>query len=247
MEEGAPAVWVSSGDGACCAGCGNAFARGDLARLERGSGARCLACAGLADLALLPSGDPALTRRAAALSPRHVLVLEFNRRRKRNERRGTLVEAAALERARAACEADRAEREGKAEKRRAREAVRDAGYVAAFAAEVRRSFPGCPEEEAAAIARHACEKHSGRVGRSAAAKEFDPETVELAVRAHLRHVHTDYDRLRDGRLDKRSARDAVRDRIDGIAERWRSSGRPGPPAPRPPSAGAARRRPPGGS
>jgi hypothetical protein len=216
------AVWVSSGDGAACAGCGRAFGRGDLARLEGPRGARCLRCAGLADLVLLPSGDPALTRRAAALSGRRAVVLEFNRRRKRDERRGTLVEAAALERARALCAADQGERDRHAERRRAREAVRDAAYVEAFAAEIRKAFPGCPEAEAAAIALHACRKHSGRVGRSAAAKGLDPETIELAVRAHLRHLHTDYDRLRDEGADKRRARSAIRDRVDALAARWRA-------------------------
>ena len=33
----------------------------------------------------------------------------------------------------------------------------------------------------------------GRVGRTAAAKALDPEVVDLAVQAHVRHELTDYD------------------------------------------------------
>ena len=200
-------------DGARCAGCG------DVPQMlhER----RCLKCAGLGDLVFLPSGDPALTRRATSFSARCELVMTFNRRRKREERRGTLLEAEAIEKARVACAADAVEREAKAVKRRARDAVKDAAFIAAFTAEIRRAFPGCPASEAEAIARHACEKHSGRVGRSAAAKELDAETVTLAVRAHIRHAHTEYDRLRDEGGNKRDSRSVVRESVDEVAARWR--------------------------
>lgn len=36
---------------------------------------------------------------------------------------------------------------------------------------------------------------SGRVGRSAAARALDPQAVERAVTAHIRHTHTNYDQL----------------------------------------------------
>ena len=39
------------------------------------------------------------------------------------------------------------------------------------------------------MAKHACEKYSGRVGRSAAAKSFDATAIDLAVKAHVRHTH----------------------------------------------------------
>jgi hypothetical protein len=56
-------------------------------------------CAGLADLEFLPSGDAALTRTATKYSGETVVVVRFSRARKRYERRGILVEKAALERA----------------------------------------------------------------------------------------------------------------------------------------------------
>ena len=42
-------------------------------------------------------------------------------------------------------------------------------------------------------------KYSGPVGRSAAAKDLSEKTVELAVKAHVRHAETDYDHfLKEG-------------------------------------------------
>lgn len=40
------------------------------------------------------------------------------------------------------------------------------------ALETRSTYPGCPPGEAEAIAQHACEKYSGRVGRSSGAIRF---------------------------------------------------------------------------
>jgi len=205
------------GDGRCRCGAAFTMSRDGL----------CPRCVGVGDLVFLPSGDPALTRRAS--TSRSVVVVEFNRRRKRDERRGTLVEAAALAAAREACAADAGERAAKAEKRRARDAERDAAFIAAFAERIRLAYPACPDVET--IARHACEKHSGRVGRTAAAKDLDPEMVELAVRAHVRHACTDYDRLRDQRVNKRDARARVRAAIEAVLAGWRRAPNPVGPGP----------------
>lgn len=59
-------------------------------------GPACLPCAGLGDLEYLPAGDALLTRRVKARSGRSAVVVRFSRSRKRYERRGILVEAAAL-------------------------------------------------------------------------------------------------------------------------------------------------------
>ena len=184
-----------------------------------------MACEGLADLVFLPSGDPALTRRAAALSSRSAVVVEFVRRRKRNERRGTLVEAAAIERAKVSCAADASKRAAKAVKRRAKDEVAEREYVDRFQSGIFELFPACPPGAAAEIARHACEKHSGRVGRSASAKELDPEKVTLAVRAHIRHVHTEYDALLAGGLSPREARPIIRGIVDDVARKWGAGSR----------------------
>src|SRR5262245_61705928 len=119
------AVWFSRGDERCEA-CRRDV--GEYLSLSRETGLRCLSCAGLDGLVWLPSGDPALTRRATALSSRHAVVMEWSRSRKRNERRGTLVEASALDQARASCAADATRREAGARKRRVRDAAADAAY-----------------------------------------------------------------------------------------------------------------------
>ena len=212
-----------------CAECGALQVRGELVHFEERPGAApaplCLACALLDRLELLRSGDVALTRRASAHSRHTAVVLEWARGRKRYERRGTLVEPDALRRAERECEADATQREAQ----RARAAVRREGqereYVGAFMAAVRAQFPGCPLSEAREIAAHACEKHSGRVGRSADAKALDPEKVRLAVVAHVRHLHTAYDQIIARTRDKRGSRVRIKGDVTSVLREW-SAGAP---------------------
>src|SRR5437763_9782897 len=106
--------------------------------------------------------------------------------------RDLLVEEVALERAEQDCLADSDAREiarARAAERRAR---MDDEYVKKFEQRIGDLFPGCPPANRRVIAEHACEKYSGRVGRSAAAKEFYQDAIELAVRAHVRHQYTRY-------------------------------------------------------
>ena len=177
-----------------CAECGEALGSGRFLRMEAERGL-CLRCADLDHLVFLGRGDAALTRRASRYSTLRAVVVRFSRARKRYERQGVLVEEQALVRAEQEClsddEARRLARERAAERRLAH----DAGYLATFARRVGELFPACPIEEQRAIAEHACQKYSGRIGRSAAAKELQASAVDLAVRAHVRHVHTRYDEL----------------------------------------------------
>jgi hypothetical protein len=202
-----------------CGECGKALLKGDLAHYE-GEKALCLDCAVLRTLELLPSGDVALTRRATKRSKRHAVVVEWSPRRKRWERRGTLVEPGAIALAKAECAADAAARE----QQRARAAVRreaeEREYLAAFTARVKTLFPGCPTSEAREIGAHACEKHSGRVGRTAAAKELEDEMVRLAVVAHVRHLHTSYDQIIARTRDKRGSRDRIRHDVAAVLRQW---------------------------
>jgi hypothetical protein len=179
----------------------------------------CLDCAGLADLTFLPSGDPALTRRASKLSTRKAVVVRWARARKRYERQGTLVEEQSITAAKDQCAADAQERAAKNAKAAVKREAEDKLYQTAFLAELKRLFPHCPPEEAADIAAHACEKHSGRVGRSAAAKELDEQMIRLAVIAHIRHAHTTYDRIIDA-TGKPEARALVQDKIRRQLEKW---------------------------
>lgn len=203
-----------------CSECGAELWQGQLLRME-GDRPLCMACADLDRLVFLPRGDAALTRRASKHSTLRAVVVRFSRGRKRYERQGLLVEEAALERAERECLADADARElarSRAAERRARE---DDEYVAAFAQRVGELYPGCPEGERTAIARHACARHSGRIGRSASARQLEPAAVELAVAAHVRHEHTPYDELLAGRWDRPKARARVADEAERVLEEWR--------------------------
>jgi hypothetical protein len=183
----------------------------------------CLACADLDHLVFLARGDTALTRRASTYSTLRAVVVRFSRSRKRYERQGVLVEESALAQAERECLADAVARERTRERAAERREELDAGYVSEFAERVGDSFPGCPGPECRAIADHACRKYSGRIGRSAAASEFDPGAIDLAVRAHVRHRYTPYDELLAQGVHRGDARASVRDAVDEVVERWRST------------------------
>ena len=212
-------VFITARDSSCDE-CGEALGRHAWITLAGERGAFCLACADLEHLVFLPSGDAALTRRARRHSVLSAVVLKWSRARKRYERQGVLVDEAALRLGEEECLADDEARK----RRRLREAERRAGldreYVQRFAARVREEFPGCPKGTEVLVAEHACLKYSGRVGRSASAKAFARQAVELAVAAHVRHVHTRYDELLTRGVDRLDARKMVVDEVSRILASW---------------------------
>ena len=205
-----------------CAECGVELGKGRFLRME-GERPLCLACADLDHLVFLARGDTALTRRASKYSTLRAVVVRFSRSRKRYEREGVLVEESALEQAERECLADAAARKRARERGAERREELDGRYVSEFAERLGNSFPGCPVPEHRAIAEHACRKYSGRIGRSGAARRFDPNTIELAVRVHIRHRHTLYDELLAQGADRGDARASVRNAVDEVVERWRGT------------------------
>jgi hypothetical protein len=207
-----------------CTECGAELWKGSLLRLE-GEKALCTECADLDRLEFLPSGDAAVTRRASKYSTLRAVVVRWSRARKRYERQGILVEPEALRRAEEESLADaevRARRQARAALHR-EEA--DHEFVAAFARAIREQYPGCPPTEEMGIAKHACRKYSGRVGRTAAAKELSPEAIRLAVIAHIRHAHTNYDELLAQYADRDSARERICGKVSAILDDWERPGR----------------------
>jgi hypothetical protein len=192
-------LWISHRRGERCAVCGIELDLGSFIQLNREQGLRCAACAGFGDLVFAPSGDPALTRRAVALSRRSAVVVKFSRARRRHERQGVIVEADALARAEELCRADAERRQRARERQQPRRERAEQQYVERFTARIRALFPSCPAAEADEIAQRTCATRSGRVGRSGAAKALDADAVTLAVRAHIRHAHTAYENLLAGR------------------------------------------------
>lgn len=201
-----------------CAEC----ASGPLPLLVLADGApRCLDCAGLGHLVYLPRGDTALTRRAREASSLSVVVVRYDRRRRRHERQGVLVEEAALALAGRRCHADAEARARRRERDAARRAEEDVRFTAAFAVEIRTLFPGCPAERAGHIAAHASRRGSGRVGRTAAGRALDAGAVTAAVRAAVRHDDTEYDALLTTGMPRAAARRQVTAAVERVLERWR--------------------------
>ncbi|MCO6005188.1 DUF2293 domain-containing protein [Actinoallomurus purpureus] len=199
--------------------CAVCHGTGDLMILEDDQ-STCLTCADMDHLVFLPSGDAALTRRAKKASTLSAVVVRFNRRRKRYERQGLLVEEPALELAEEQCLADEDVRARRRERDRERRADEDLEFQARMAGEIRLMFPGCPADRAEAIARHAGTRGSGRVGRSAAGRALDERAVKAAVVASIRHEDTGYDTLLMSGVPRMTARERIRADVDAVLERW---------------------------
>ncbi|HMR64270.1 MAG TPA: DUF2293 domain-containing protein [Anaerolineae bacterium] len=212
-------VFILSND-AVCSECGRELVRSAWMTLTPEKEVLCLACADLDHLIFLPAGDAALTRRSRKYSTLAALVVQWSRARKRYERQGLLVEAEALDRAEQECLADSEVRERRREREAVRRAALDQTYVESFAQRIRELFPDCPAGREQIIAEHACLKYSGRVGRSAAAKDLDEAAVRLAVVAHIRHVETNYDQLLARGQARREARAQVEAEIARTLGRW---------------------------
>ncbi|MCX5047388.1 MULTISPECIES: DUF2293 domain-containing protein [unclassified Streptomyces] len=189
--------------------------------LEEGA-PRCLDCADLGHLVFLPRGDTALTRRSREESTLSAVVVRFNRRKARYERQGVLVEEAGLARAERRCLADAEARRRRRVRDARRRAAEDVRFTKAFAAEIRRLFPGCPVERAREIAEHASVRGSGRVGRSAAGRALSEGAVVSAVVASVRHVDTPYDQLLMSGVPRHEARRRIGAGVETVLQGWRS-------------------------
>lgn len=216
---GAPVVFLIPRDSQCSE-CGAKIEQGSLLNMDVGQ-PLCLPCARLDDLEYLPSGDAALTRRAAKYSERTAVVVRFSRSRGRYERQGILVENSALEKAEQECSLDAGERARARAVGAARRKEQDRVLIAAMVVRIGSMFPRCPPSEAAAIAAHTAARGSGRVGRTAAGRKLEAQALGAAVTAAVRHKHTDYDTLLAGGLDRALARARVDDRVQEILAAWR--------------------------
>jgi hypothetical protein len=202
--------------------CAECQQTGDL-RIMDDAGPLCMSCADLDHLVYLSAGDAALTRRAKKASRLSAVVVHWSRTRKRYERQGLLVEENALEQAEQQCLADEDARMRRRERDRERRAGQDLEFQGRFAQKILWLFPRCPADRAEAIAAHAALRGSGRVGRTAAARNLDETAVTLAVVASVRHLDTDYDELLMSGIPRADARDQIRDDIDRVLDAWRRS------------------------
>jgi hypothetical protein len=203
-----------------CSECGTELPKGSFLFMDAGQ-PLCLACARMGDLEYLGSGDTALTRRATKYSSRVAVVVRFSRSRGRYEREGILAEPAAIEKAEQECLADadvRARSRALGAERRKEE---DRRLTELMTARIRELFPGCPPKEAAEIAGHTAVRGSGRVGRTMGGRALEEGALTAAVRAAIRHRHTNYDRQLLEGSEREYARSRVQGDVEDLLEEWR--------------------------
>ena len=191
-----------------------------VAETEKSKGT-CFSCSDFVGYPLLPPGNAALTRRSKKHSARCGVLLTWNQRRKRYERKGQYVEAIAIEKAKTDCAADQKTRDEKNQKAAIVRVKQDKEYIEQFALAIRNHYPSCPVGREFDIAKHACEKHSGRVGRTANAKNFVKHMIDLAVEAHIRHLETNYDEQFGKGKRKKQIRSDIKFDVSRIMMKWR--------------------------
>ncbi|PGH21462.1 hypothetical protein AJ80_03253 [Polytolypa hystricis UAMH7299] len=85
------------------------------------------------------------------------------------------------------------------------------------------SFPFIPAADLDAVLNHAYMKGSRRVGRSGTVGD-EGRKVELAVEAHVRHVHSGYEALLEKGVEREEARGRVREKVRDVKALWRGDG-----------------------
>ena len=96
----------------------------------------------------------------------------------------------------------------------------DREFVGALSEAILARYPACPPDETRRIAAHTGRRSSGRIGRSAAGQALEAPAVDLAVIAHVRHEHTNYDELLMRGTARFDARALVREKIDSVLAQW---------------------------
>lgn len=83
-----------------------------------------------------------------------------------------------------------------------------------------KEFPNMPKSDLTAVLNHAFLKGSRRVGRSGKIAS-EKDKVRLAVEAHIRHVHTEYDDMIRRGLTRERARENIWDEVVILRDSWR--------------------------
>jgi hypothetical protein len=217
-------VFIMKTDSAACCECGAKLSRGNMIFQDRHD-ILCLQCADLDHLEFLPGGNAAMSRRSKKYSPLSAIVVKFNRRSRRYERRGILVTAAAIQKAETECLSDAEQRETNRIRNALRTKQEDKKLIKDMTGIICSQFPGCPPEEAEQIAAHTAQRGSGRVGRSAAGRSLQQEAIHLAVIAYIRHNHTNYDQLLMSGIARDDARRIIAGKITEQLSLWQTPNR----------------------
>ncbi|KAL7624867.1 hypothetical protein AAE478_004081 [Parahypoxylon ruwenzoriense] len=95
---------------------------------------------------------------------------------------------------------------------------RDRKMEADFRHSILSQFPQIPSNELPKVVSQAMKKGSGRVGRTG--KLDIAEKTRLAVHAHVRHTHTEYDKLLRNGVPREQARNQIREMVDKMMKTW---------------------------
>lgn len=198
-----------------CQRCGCVIAA-ETVLVPENQGVTCLNCAGLDHLVFIRSGNSTLTRRVVKQFGRRNVVQRIWKH-SRPWRSGVMVDQQALDRA--LCAVATPTRKVSCEKPEASRVTRDRE----FARKIGILYPGCPANERILIARRVCATGTDRIGRSAAGLRLDEKAIKSAVRAHIRHAHTNFDefmRGQTGQPDCFRVHERVREEIDAVYRLW---------------------------
>ncbi|KAM5475359.1 hypothetical protein MauCBS54593_001047 [Microsporum audouinii] len=83
-----------------------------------------------------------------------------------------------------------------------------------------KEFPNMPKSDLNTVLNHAFLKGSRRVGRSGKIAN-EKDKVRLAVEAHIRHVHTEYDDMIRRGLTRERARENIWDEVAIVRDSWK--------------------------
>ncbi|KAI1879040.1 hypothetical protein JX265_003217 [Neoarthrinium moseri] len=95
---------------------------------------------------------------------------------------------------------------------------RDEGMERQFREAIVKLFPKIPAADTPKVVKTAMQKGSGRVGRTG--KLEVEKKAELALRAHIRHQHTEYEKLLRSGTPRLKARDMTLDKVNEVVESW---------------------------
>jgi hypothetical protein len=102
--------------------------------------------------------------------------------------------------------------------RRAATEHRDAALIRQAAAALEKEFPNIPDDEKEIVLKHGFRKYSGRVGRTGQLPMS--KKAMLAVIAHIRHKHTNYDKLMDDGMKREEARKEIAKKTQEVLRGW---------------------------
>ena len=121
-------------------------------------------------------------------------------------------------------DADKTPVNDEAKKNRERDALQqeeqDKVLVKRMTQEILGLYPNCPPAEARQVAAHTAMRGRGRVGRTAAGRNLEESPLIAAVKAAVRHRHTNYDELLGNGVDRADARELVAAQIDRTLDQW---------------------------